>query len=214
MKPVRVLVADDHGVVREGLVALIEADGACVVVAQAADGVEAVERAQASRPDVAIIDIGMPRLNGLEVVRRLRATLPETAVLVLTHHDEAEYVLALVQAGATGYLVKDTAGAELRNAVRKLAAGQGYLGPQAAKALAAAHQKPGRRLEDPYGDLSPREREVMHLMCDGRTTKEIARTLDIGVKTAENHRGRVLAKLGVGNAAELVRYAARRGLVE
>lgn len=214
MKPIRVLVADDHGVVREGMVALLEVDGACAVVAQAADGLEAVERAQECRPDVAIVDIGMPRLNGLEVVRRLRAALPKTAVLVLTHHDEEEYVLALVQAGATGYLVKDTAGAELRDAVRKLAAGQGHLGPQAAKVLADAHQNPGRRVEDPYGGLSPREREVMHLMCDGRTTKEIARTLDIGVKTAENHRGRVLTKLGVGNAAELVRYAARRGLVE
>lgn len=214
-KPIRVLVADDHRVVREGLVALLEADGACEVVAQAGDGIEALELAASCRPDVAIVDLGMPRLSGLEVVRRLNQSHPHTRVLVLTHHEEEEYVLALVQAGASGYLVKDTAGADLRNAVRALASGQGFLGPQAARALAEAQRDPERsRRTDPYGSLTPREREVMHLVCDGSTTKEIARLLDIGVKTAENHRVRVLAKLGVSNTAELVRYAARHGLVE
>lgn len=213
MSAARVLIADDHRVVREGLVALLQADGACEVVAQAADGAQAVELAQAHRPDVAIIDIGMPRLNGLDVVRRLRTVLPGTRTLVLTHHDEHEYVVALVEAGASGYLVKDAAGAELRDAVRALHAGRAYFGPQAASALAAAQRSPARPA-DPYGALSQREREVMHLVCDGHTTKSISRELDIGVKTAENYRCRVLRKLGVGNAAELVRYAARRGLIE
>lgn len=213
MNSVRVLIADDHRVVREGLVVLLEADGGCEVIEQAGDGIEAVEKALACRPDVAIIDLGMPRLNGLEVVRRIRKAAPEIRILVLTHHDEDEYVLALVRAGASGYLVKDTAGAELRKAVHAIAAGQVHFSPHAAGVLADA-QRDSRRADDPYGSLSPREREVMHLMCDGRTTKEIARALDIGVKTAENHRGRVLGKLGVGSAAELVRYAARRGLVE
>jgi two-component system, NarL family, response regulator NreC len=195
--------------------AILEADGSCEVVAQASDGIEAVELAQASEPDVAIIDLGMPRLHGREVVRRLNESLPKTRILVLTHHDEEEYVLALVKAGASGYLVKDAAGAELRNAVVALANGQGWFGPQAARALADAQRTPDRaRLEDPYGSLTPREREVMHLVCDGKSTKEIARLLDISPKTAENHRVRILDKLGVSNTAELVRYAARRGLVE
>lgn len=214
MRRVRVLIADDHRMVREGLVAILEAAGDCEVVGQAADGIEAVERAEDLKPDVAIVDLGMPRLNGREVVRRLHGSLPQTRLLVLTHHDEEEYVLALVEAGASGYLVKDAAGAELHDAVLALASGQGWFGPQAARALADAQRDPGRRQTDPYGSLTPREREVMHLVCDGMSTKAIARQLDISVKTAENHRARVLDKLGVSNTAELVRYAARRGLVE
>lgn len=215
MKPVRILLADDHAILREGLVALLETGGQCQVIAQAADGIEAVEKAIACRPDVAVIDLSMPRLNGLEVVRRIHQALPETRILVLTQHEEEEYVLPLVKAGAAGYLVKDSAGADLRKAVDAVAAGKGYFGPQAAKALAEAQQHPERAgIEDPYGSLTAREREVMHLVCEGKSTKEVARMLDIGVKTAENHRSRVMEKLGVHNTAELVRYAARHGLID
>lgn len=215
MKPVRVLLADDHAIVREGLVALLEAEGHCEVIAQAADGVEAVEKAHKFQPRVAIIDLSMPRLNGLEVVRRISQELPETRILVLTHHDEQEYILPLIRAGAHGYLVKDTAGAELRKAVTAMADGHSFFGPQAAGVLAEAQRRPpDQQFDDPYGRLTPREREVMHLVCDGKSTKEVARVLDIGVKTAENHRSRILDKLGLSNTAELVRYAARRGLIE
>jgi DNA-binding NarL/FixJ family response regulator len=210
----RVLIADDHTMVRESLVSVLQAEPDIQVVAQAADGIEALEKAILTRPDVVVADLSMPRLNGIEVVRRLREALPGTRVLVLTMHQEDEYVLQAVRAGASGYLVKDRAAAELLSALRSLHAGRGYFGPQAAKTLADQLQHPERTQDDPYGRLTPREREVFHLIAEGMTTKEIARHLDISVKTAENHRGRVLEKLDVRNTAELVRYASRKGLLD
>lgn len=213
-RSVRVLIADDHTMVRESLVSALQRDGDVLVVAQAADGLETIEKAIATRPDVVVTDISMPRLNGIEVVRRLREALPDTQVLVLTMHVEDEYVLQAVRVGASGYMVKDSATAELLAAVRSLHAGRGYFGPQAAKALAEQLQHPERELVDPYGRLTAREREVFHLIAEGLTTKEIARQLGISAKTAENHRARVLSKLDVRNTAELVRYAVRRGLLD
>jgi DNA-binding NarL/FixJ family response regulator len=214
MTVIRVLIADDHTLVRESLVGLLQSEGDVQVVAQAADGMETVEKALAVRPEIVVADLSMPRLGGIEVVRRLREALPETRVLVLTMHQEDEYVLQAVRAGASGYLVKDSAGAELLAAVRNLHAGRGHFGPQAARTLAQQLQHPERTLDDPYGRLTAREREVFHLIAEGHTTKEIARKLDISVKTAENHRARVLDKVGVRNTAELVRYALRKGLLD
>jgi len=211
---IRLLLADDHTVVRESLVAALRAAGDCLVVAEAGDGVSAIEMALSTRPDVAIVDISMPGLNGIEVVRRLTEELPKTRVLVLTMHEEEEYVLHVVRAGASGYLLKHAATTELLKAVRELAAGGVHFGPYASKVLADQVHQPQRVLTDPYGELSAREREVLHLMADGLTTKEISKRLEISVKTAENHRGRVLAKLGLRNSAELVRYAMRKRLVE
>jgi DNA-binding NarL/FixJ family response regulator len=212
MAAIRVLVADDHTVVRQGLVGLLESSGECEVVAQAADGLQAVAEARRTHPQVAVLDLGMPGLSGLEAVRRIHAELPGIRILVLTVHDEQEYVLPVVKAGAAGYLVKDSAAAELIAAVRALAAGQGYFGPQAARALAEQLRAPAAGV-DPYGPLTAREREVFHLVVQGRTTKEVARALGISVKTAENHRTRILDKLGLHNAAELVLYASRKGLL-
>jgi len=209
---IRVLVADDHTIVRQGVVSLLEASGDCTVVAQASDGVEAVEQAVATSPDVAVVDIGMPRLSGLEAVRRIRHEAPRVRILVLTMHEEEEYVVHLVKAGASGYLVKDSAATELLAAVRALARGQGYLGPYAARVLAEQYRRP-EEAADPYGALTPREREVFHLVVDGKTTKEIAKQLGISPKTAENHRARLMEKLGVHNTAELVRYAAKKRLL-
>lgn len=214
MTPIRVLLADDHTVVREGLVALLQADGRIEVVAQAGDGIEAVEQADACCPNVAIVDLSMPRLAGIDVVRRIHKSQPATRILVLTCHDEEEYVLPLVRAGASGYLVKDAASTDLRRAVEALAAGQAWFGPQAARVLAEAQRRAPDDADDPYERLTTREREVMRLVCDGHSTKAVARLLRISVKTAENHRSRVLDKLTVGNTAELVRFAARRGLVD
>ncbi len=211
---IRVLVADDHTIVRQGVVSLLEAGGDCEVVAQASDGVEAVEKALATRPDVAVLDIGMPRLSGLEAVRRIRQEAPKIRVLVLTMHEEEEYVVHLVRAGASGYLVKDSAAGELLAAVRALAKGHGYFGPYAARVLAEQYRHPEvAQAQDPYGALTAREREVFHLVVDGKTTKEVAKALGISPKTAENHRTRLMEKLDVHNSAELVRYAARRGLL-
>src|SRR5678815_3347444 len=167
----RVLIVDDHTMVRESLVSVLQADGDVQVVAQAADGIEAIEKAVQARPDVVIVDLSMPRLNGIEVVRRLREALPATRVLVLTMHQEDEYVLQAVRAGASGYLVKDAAPAELLAAVRALHAGRAHFGPQAARALAERLQHPERQLDDPYGSLTGREREVLHLIAEGLTTK-------------------------------------------
>jgi len=211
---IRILLADDHTVVRESLATALRNSGDCLIVAESGDGSSAVEKAHAVQPDVAVIDISMPRLSGIEVVRRLSAELPRIRVLVLTMHEEDEYVLQVIRAGAAGYLVKHAAISELLGAVRTLAAGGVHFGPYAAKVLASHVHHPHAATEDPYGALSPREREVLHLVVEGLTTKEIARRLDIGVKTAENHRGRILTKLGLRNSAELVRYAMRRHLVE
>ena len=211
---IRILLADDHTLVRESLVSLLQAGGDVQVVAQAADGLDTVTKAIATQPDIVVTDIAMPRLNGIEVVRRLREAVPQVRVLVLTMHQEDEYVLQAVRAGAAGYLVKDSAAEELLAAVRSLHAGQGYFGPQASKALAEQMQHPERQVDDPYGRLTAREREVFHLIVEGMTTKEIARRLEISAKTAENHRARVLDKLDVRNTAELVRYALRRGLLD
>lgn len=212
--PIRVLLVDDHTLVRESLAGILQRGGDIEVIAQAADGVEAVDRALATRPDIVITDLSMPHLNGIEVIRRLRQALPDTRVLVLTMHQEDEYVLQAVRAGASGYLVKDSAAAELLAAVRNLQAGRGHFGPQAARILAEQLQNPDRGVDDPYGRLTAREREVFHLIAEGLTTKEIARKLDISAKTAENHRARVLVKIAVRNTAELVRYALRRGFLD
>lgn len=212
--PIRVLLADDHTLVREGLVGILQSDGDVQVIAQAADGAEAIDKALATCPDIVVTDLSMPRLNGIELVHRLHQALPDTRVLVLTMHQEDQYVLQAVRAGASGYLVKDSPAAELLAAVRNLHAGRGHFGPHAARALAEQLQHPERVLDDPYARLTVREREVFHLIAEGLTTKEIARQLVISTKTAENHRARVLAKIAVRNTAGLVRYALRRGLLD
>ena len=214
MKTIRVLVADDHTIVRDGLVALLNSSGDCQVVAQAADGITTVELALKTHPDVVVVDISMPKLNGIEVVRRLTKELENVRILVLTMHAEEEYVMHVVRAGAAGFLLKDSASAELLAAVRALGNGRGYFGTHASKVLAQQVQKPHAPLEDPYRDLTSREREVFHLIVEGMTTKEIARQLGTSTKTAENHRFRVLDKLGARNTAELIRYAARHGLMD
>ncbi len=213
-RPIRVLVADDHTILREGLVSLLNQSGDCQVVAQAADGMAAIELAHQSHPDVVVLDISMPKLNGIEVVRRLTREIEALRILVLTMHSEEEYVLHVVRAGAAGFLLKDSASNELLAAVRALAAGRGYFGTHASKVLAQQVQQPRAMLDDPYRGLTPREREVFHLIVEGMTTKEIAKRLTISTKTAENHRSRVLDKLEVRNTAEVIRYAVRHGLMD
>jgi two-component system, NarL family, response regulator NreC len=211
---IRVLVADDHTILREGLVALLNNSGECQVVGQAADGMQAVDMALRLEPDVVVLDLSMPKLNGLEVIRRLTKELDHTHILVLTMHAEEEYVLHVVRAGAAGFLLKDSATTELLTAVRALATGRAYYGAHASQVLAHQVQQPQSRIDDPYRDLTAREREVFHLLVEGLTTKEIARKLDVSTKTAENHRFRAIEKLGVRNTAELIRYAVKHGLFD
>jgi len=211
---IRVVLADDHEIVRQGLISLLTADGECMVVAQASDGLEALEKTLEHRPQVLVTDISMPKLNGLEVVRRVHQQLPECKILVLTMHEEVEYVVHMVKAGASGFLVKDSASKELTEAVKQLAQGKSYFGQYASQVLAEQYRNPNSDYENPYRNLTDREREVFHLVVQGKTTKEIARALDISTKTAENHRGRIMDKLDVNNTAELVRYAAKKGLLD
>jgi DNA-binding NarL/FixJ family response regulator len=210
---IRVLLADDHTLLRQGLAGMLRADPGFEVVGEAADGSEAVEQALLTKPDVAVLDISMPRLGGLEATRRIRKALPQTRVLVLTMHEDEEYVLQLVRAGASGYLVKDSAAPELLNALRALKQGRSWFGTQAARALAAAWQGGRQTPEDPYGRLTDREREVFHLLIEGRTNAQVADVLCISPKTVDNHRTRLMEKLDVHSTAEMMRFAARRHLL-
>ncbi len=213
MSHIRVLLADDHTIVREGLVRILKTTPDIEVVAEAADGDEALTRALETRPDVVVLDINMPRLNGLEAARRMRRALPGAAVLVLTMHGDAEYVLQMMRVGADGYLVKDGAAAELIAAIRAVKNGRTYLGAQASTALADAYRDNRPLPDDPYGNLTDREREVFHLVVEGCTSARIAGRLGISPKTVENHRMRLMEKLGLHSTAELLRYAARHGLI-
>jgi two-component system, NarL family, response regulator NreC len=210
--PVRVLVADDHTIVRQGLASILRGTDDIIVIAEAGDGYEAVEKALDLKPDVVVLDISMPRLNGLEAARRIRRRLPACRVLVLTMHEAEEYVVRMVRAGVSGYLVKDGAASELITAIRAVRAGKGYFGPNAARILADAVQGDAAP-DDPYGSLTDREREVFQLVVEGRTSAQIATVLCISPKTVENHRTHIMDKLGVHSAAELLRYAARHGLL-
>jgi two-component system response regulator NreC len=211
---INVVVADDHDIVRQGLVSIIDNADDCRVVAQACDGVEALSLLEQLQPDVLVVDISMPKLNGLEVVRKASQLHKSCQLLVLTMHEEEEYVVHMVRAGASGYLVKSSASQHLLSAIRHLAAGKSYYGQFASQVLAEQYLNPNENLTDPYKNLTEREREVFHLVISGASTKDIARLLDISVKTAENHRGKVLEKLNMHNSVELVRYAAKKGLLD
>jgi len=210
---IRVLLADDHTLVRQGLAQILKGAVDVEVVAQAGDGSEAVETALETKPDVVVLDVSMPRLSGLEAARRIKKELPRSRVLALTMHDEDEFILKMVRAGVSGYLVKDSAASELLAAIRALAAGKGYFGAQASRVLAEAWQERKPVVEDPYGRLTDREREVFHLVIEGKTNAQVAQRLYISAKTVDNHRTRLMEKLGVHSTAELVRFAAKRGLI-
>jgi DNA-binding NarL/FixJ family response regulator len=199
----RILVADDHGIVRSGLKMLIERHGGMNVVAEADDGVEAVEAAQRERPDVAILDVAMPRMTGIQAAREIRAHCPDTSVLLLSMHDEERYVHDALRAGASGYVLKRQADAELIEAVRAVARGGRFVS-----------DLPDVELDGPEDPLTPRELDVVKLIAEAYTNRQIAEILKVSEKTVESHRGNVLSKLGMRDRVELVRYAIKRGLVE
>ncbi|NNC78177.1 MAG: response regulator transcription factor [Woeseiaceae bacterium] len=210
---IRIVVADDHRIVREGIVRILEDAEDCEVVAQAADGVEAVELALELKPDIVVVDLTMPRLGGLDALRRIHSQTPQVRVLVLTVHEDEEYIVPIIKAGASGYLVKDSASIDLTEAIRVIADGGVFFGPQATRVLTEQYQRPASLSADPYGNLTDREREVFHLVVEGRTNKEIARAMGIAPKTANNHRTNMMKKLDLHNTADVVRYAARKGLL-
>jgi two-component system response regulator NreC len=206
--PITILLADDHVMVRQGLRALLEQAG-MTVVGEASDGQKALEIAHKQMPDVAVLDIGMPHLNGLETARRLREALPQTKAILLTMHTEAPYVLEAMQAGAVGYVLKTQATRDLVQAIRDVLEGEVYLSSRVSRMVVTAYLN---RSDLPSDPLTSREREVLQLIAEGETTKEIASRLGLSTKTVESHRIKLMRKLDIHEMATLVRYAIRRGL--
>jgi len=208
--PTRILLADDHALIRQGLKALLETQG-FQVVCEAADGQETLRSVEKTQPDVAIIDIGMPILNGLDAARELRKSSPKTKVILLTRHDEDQYVMEALRAGAKGYVLKSQAAEDLVHAIHEVCRGSVYLSSNVSRAVVDAYLSKAYASADP---LSGRERQVLQLVSEGKSTKDIAVHLGISVKTAESHRSRLMKKLNIHETASLVRYAIRRGLIQ
>jgi DNA-binding NarL/FixJ family response regulator len=208
--PTRVLLADDHALVRQGLKALLEKQG-IQVVAEAPDGQEAVRLGEKAQPEVAILDITMPLLNGVDAARELMKCAPKTKVILLTQHDEDQYVTEALRAGVKGYVLKSQAAEDMVHAIREVCKGSVYLSPSISRAVVDAYLSKTYVSSDP---LSTRERQVLQLVGEGKSTKDIAVQLGISVKTAESHRARLMRKLDIHETASLVRYAIRRGLIQ
>lgn len=214
---IRVVLADDHAIVREGIRLCLEAMGDIEVAGEAADGHEAIQLVRQLAPDVAVLDVTMPRLNGIEALRHIRREHPATATVMLSMHDNEAYVTQALRAGAAGYVLKRTAATELGRAIRAARAGDLYLDPGIARRVIADYVQRLDQTEPeagPLDRLTPREREVLQLAAEGRTVRQIAETLVVSAKTAEHHRTSAMAKLGLRNQTDLVKYAIRAGLVE
>jgi two-component system, NarL family, response regulator NreC len=211
---INIMLADDHPIVRQGLRALLESEQNFHLVGEAGDGLEAVRLAIRLKPDVLITDVMMPGLNGLEVTRQVTKSLPQTKVVILSMYTDDSYVLEALKNGATGYVLKDSQATDLVLAIREVAAGKRYLSPPLSeRELELYAQRFESAPTDPYEFLTTREREVLQLVAEGRTSIEIAQQLFISPRTAEGHRANLMRKLGVQNNAELVRYALKRGIL-
>jgi two-component system response regulator NreC len=208
---IRILLADDHALVRHGFRMILTAQPDMEVAGEAGNGREAVELAQKLKPDVVVMDVTMPELNGIEATRRLIELSPRTRVLALSMHKDAVYVREILRAGARGYLLKDSADADLIAAVRAVAKGEGYLSPGVSDAVLSDYR---RHVTDPLDLLTTREREVLQMIAEGKTNKEIATSLNLSVYTVEAHRGRLMEKLNLHSTGELVRFAVRSGLID
>jgi DNA-binding NarL/FixJ family response regulator len=209
--PIRILIADDHGVVAEGLKQLVQAEADMEVVALVADGREAVQQARDTQPDVVLMDLSMPELNGADATRAILQRDPKCRVIVLSMYSQREYVRRALKAGAAGYVVKRSAAKELVDAIRAVHAGQRYLSPRVADVVLDDYTD-GKQ-DDPLSRLSAREREVLQLLAEGRTGAQIAERLSLSQKTVETYRARLVEKLGIRDLAGLVRFAIQRGLV-
>ncbi|MDK9702227.1 MAG: response regulator transcription factor [Sulfuritalea sp.] len=211
MRPLRLLLADDHTLVRAGLRALLDGMDGVTVVAEADNGEQAVALALEHKPDVALLDITMPGINGLQAAERILAALPDTRIVILSMHSGEEYVNRALALGVSGYLVKDAATRELRAALEAVAAGQTYLSPRLTSQLFGSRPHPGEPA--PKSALTTRQLEVLRLLALGRSVKEIAHELQLSAKTVETYRAQIMARLGLRDIASLVRYAIRNGIV-
>jgi DNA-binding NarL/FixJ family response regulator len=215
MPKIRVLVVDDHTIVRDGICALLRLAGDIEVVGEAANGREALEMAKKLMPDVVLMDIAMPNMDGLEATRRIRKEFPKVKVLVLTQYDDKEYVFPVIEAGASGFLSKTAASSELVSGIRSVYRGDSFLSPSAARILVEDYQQEAsiRKEQDPYKQLTDREREILKLLAEGYTTRKIADMLVISVKTVEGHKTNLMSKLDIHNRTDLVKYALRKGII-
>jgi two-component system response regulator NreC len=215
MSPVRILLADDHTVMRNGLRLLLERQPHLQVVGEAADGRQAVAISESANPDVVIMDIGMPNLNGIEATRQIVNRNPRTAIAILSMHSDESYVIRALKAGARAYLLKDSAEADLLAAVRALTEGKSFFSPAISKILVEDYmrQLESRGAEDTYELLTKREREILQLLAEGRTNKEVANMLNLSLYTVETHRTHILQKLNLHSVPELILYAVRKGII-
>ncbi len=215
MAKLRILIGDDHTLLRHGLKKILQERTDWEVVAEASDGRDAVRQALAVQPDVAILDIGMPLMNGIEATRQIVRRLPEVQILILSMHANEAYIIQAVKAGAKGYLLKDSADTELIRGVDALASGKSFFSPAVAKVMLDDYVRhlADKGLSDRYASLSEREREIFQLVAEGHSNKAIAELLSISAATVETHRAHILQKLDVHNTAELVLYAVRRGVI-
>jgi DNA-binding NarL/FixJ family response regulator len=211
---IRILLVDDHAILREGLRALFSYYPDVEVVGEAGDGAQALECVERLCPDIVLMDIAMPGMNGLEATRRIRQQYPDIRVLILTQYEDQPYVLPLLRAGASGYVLKRALGADLINAVRAVARGESFLYPSVATTVLEQLRQPGEAFAEDDKALTPREQEILRRVAHGETSRQIAVELDISVKTVEWHRGNLMSKLEVRSVAELVRYALQYGLTD
>jgi two-component system response regulator NreC len=211
LKKIRILLADDHAVVRQGFSLILSAQPDMEIVGEVGNGREAVELAGRLHPDVVVMDVAMPELNGIEATRRLADSAPRARVLALSMHKDAVYVREILRAGARGYLLKDAIDHDLVAAVRSVAQGEAYLSPAVSEAVLSDYR---RHVKDPLDLLTSREREVLQMIAEGKTNKEIATLLSLSVYTVDAHRGRIMEKLNLHSMGELVRFAMRNGLID
>jgi len=215
MNPIRILLADDHTIIRSGLRVLLERQPGFEVVGEVGDGREAVRLAATLTPDVAVMDIAMPNLNGIEATLQITGRHPQTAVVILSMHQDESYVLRALKAGARGYLLKDSPEADLINAIRAVHQGKAFFSPAISKMLVEDYmrQLQQRGVEDSYELLTPREREVLQLLAEGKSNKETATMLNLSLHTVETHRSNILQKLNLHGTPELILYAIRKGVI-
>ena len=214
-RKIRILLADDHTVVRRGLRLLLEGQPEFSVVAEASDGKQAVDAADAVKPDVVVLDIAMPNLNGIEAAQRILSSAPATSIVVLSMHADEGYVLRALKAGAKGYLLKDSAEGDLIEAIKSVTRGKTFFSPEITKMLAEDYVREirARGIEDSYELLTPREREILQLLAEGKSNKDIATLLNLSLYTVETHRRNLQDKLNLHSFAELILYAVRKGVI-
>lgn len=215
MKSIRVLLADDHKLIRAGLRLVVDQQPDLSVVGEADDGRQAVELAKSLKPNVVVMDIGMPNLNGIEAARQIGEMDPGAAVVMLSMHSDESYVLRALSAGARAYLLKDSATTDLVQAIHAVAEGKSFFSPAVSKVLLQDYMRKLRRsgAEDSYDLLSPREREVLQLIAEGKSNKEVASLLNLSVYTVETHRAKIMQKLNLKGVPELILYAVRKGII-